>query len=219
MMVKLRILHGKLQDKKGHERRPEVKVRGPSFVLGSASDCSLCCQSRSVSARHCEIRVEAQRVVVRDLSADTGTYVNDRRVEQERVLQSGDLLRIGRLEFEVLIDESAPVRPPAGAPHAEPSSDEMAEKLTDSLVEADEKERERRREDPELREFPLEAALAEAAKAKQSAPQEEPADEKGKKKKGKKRPGKLPTPPPSTQIVTEDSTEAAQEALRRLLSP
>ena len=83
MLAKLRILHGRLQDKQGQSKRPEVKIRGPRFVIGSASDCSMCCRCNTVSAYHCEVRIEQQRVVVRALSGEKGTFVNDSLVERE----------------------------------------------------------------------------------------------------------------------------------------
>lgn len=236
MKVRLRILHGTLQDTHGHGAGLDVKVRGPRFVIGNAADCSMCCRSDSVLPHHCELLVEDDRVVIRKLSDRASTFVNGQSVERERVLKAGDHLRLGRLEFQVLIDKTAAVRPPI-APHEpakvehepatlerepvraerEPEADDAAEEITELLVQADERDRAIRQEHPELRVLHLETAADEPAPT-ESEPEDVPATEEAAqaKKKGRKKPGKLPVRPPKNEIVADDSTEAAQEALRRL---
>jgi len=215
MKVRLRILHGTLQDTHGHRAGQEVKVRGPRFVIGNASDCSMCCRSASVLPHHCEVLVEPDRARIRKLSDQAETLINGQRVEQEQVLHSGDHLQLGRLEFEVLIEDVPPSLPPPA--EAEPESDSAAEEIIDLLVQADERDRVIRQEHPELRVLHLESLQEESDEAQ---PQEDAAAEEteGAKKKGKKKPGKLPTRPPKDEVKGEDSTEAAQEALRRLFS-
>ena len=112
MKVRLKILHGSLQDTHGHRAGAEVKVRGPQFVIGSAADCSMCCRSDSVHAHHCEVRIDQHGAFIRPLSDKAGTFINGQRIEQEQALQAGDQLRIGRLDFEVLIEATAPVAAP-----------------------------------------------------------------------------------------------------------
>lgn len=215
MKVRLRILHGTLQDTHGHRAGQEVKVRGPRFVIGNASDCSMCCRSKSVLPHHCEVLVEPDRALIRKLSEQAETLINGQRVEQEQALQDGDHLQLGRLDFEVLIEDA----PPAALPpvEAELESDSAAEEISDLLAQADERDRVIRQEHPELRvlhleptdEVPDEAQPEEAVAAEETDPA---------KKKRKKKPGKLPTRPPKDEIKGDDSTEAAQAALRRLFS-
>ena len=214
MKVRLKILHGTLQDSHGHRDRLEVQVRGPQFVIGSAADCSMCCRSDSVLPHHCEVRLDSHRAIIRPLSEKAGTFLNNQRVEHEQVLQAGDHLRIGRLEFEVLVEQEAPATP---APTDEAPADAAGEELSDLLAQADERERIIRQEHPELRVLHLEAAAKELAEkaALEAAAAEQPPPAK---KRGKKKPGKLPTPPPKDEITGDDSTEAAQEALRKMFS-
>jgi len=191
----------------------EVKILGPRFVIGSAADCSMCCKSTSVSPHHCEIYIDQRQASVRSLCEETGTFVNGQRVEGDRLLHDGDHLRIGRLEFQVLVE--TPVALPSDSLEEGSESDKTGEELSDMLVQADEKDREFRLAHPEVRELHLDSAeykdyAEEARKRKERAEAEE------KAKKGKKRPGGLPPPPVHE---TEDSTEAAQEALRRLFRP
>jgi predicted component of type VI protein secretion system len=214
MKVRLRILHGTLQDTHGHRAGAEVKVRGPQFVIGSAADCSMCCRSDSVRPHHCEVLMDQRGAVIRPLSDKAGTFINGQRIENEQVLQAGDQLRIGRLDFEVLIEDAAPI--PVPASEAEPESDAAGEEISDFLARADERERMIRQEHPELRVLHLESADKDSAgKAAKEAAAEATTPPK---KTGKKKPGKLPTRPPKDEITGEDSTEAAQEALRKLFS-
>jgi predicted component of type VI protein secretion system len=212
MKVRLKILHGTLQDTHGHRAGAEVKVRGPQFVIGSAADCSMCCRSDSVRPHHCEVRIDEHGAFIRPLSDKAGTFVNGQRIEEEHALQAGDQLRIGRMDFEVLIEHAAPVV----TPEPEPGGDAAEEEISDLLARADERERRIRQEHPELRVLHLESGEKEPGeKASKEAAAEEA---KSPKKTGKKKPGKLPTRPPKDEITGEDSTAAAQEALRKLFS-
>jgi hypothetical protein len=52
----------------------------------------------TVSARHCEIMVTSERVMVRDLGSTNGTFIDDQPV-RECVLLHGQTLRLGRVEM------------------------------------------------------------------------------------------------------------------------
>jgi len=179
----------------------------------------MCCRSDSVSVHHCEVLVDEKRVVVRDLNSVTGTFVNDEQVEEKQILRAGDHLRIGRLEFEVVIEKSPSDRDKKRASKDKKKGEPVAEKVVDLLDEADEQDRARRLKDPELRYLQVEPAAKETPKPEESEPkEEEETDDKKKKKKRppKKPPGKLPPKPP---MQTKDSTEAAEELLRKMLKP
>lgn len=222
MDVRLKIRHGKFQDKEGHATRPEIKIRGPRFVIGSDPRCSMCCQSRSVSPQHCELLIDDRAVRLRPLSADQPTRVNGQPVDQECRLHAGDHLGIGRLEFEVQIQAA-----PAGAtrPAPEPQSEERAPEDTTSednafeqlLDEGDEQERKFRQAHPEARYLHVEPKPQPAEDELAEEPDQADQEDKAARKKGAKPPpGKLPKPEEPTP---EDSTEAAQDALRKLFSP
>lgn len=227
MIVRLRILHGTLQDNQGQSQLAEVAIRGPRFVVGSASDCAMCCRSSTVDPYHCEIRIAEQCVVVRTLSPEKGTFVNDVPVEGERALCNGDHLRIGRLEFEVVIGEPTPVASAArNSDRASAASDVIAEAIRELLDEADESSRSSPRERPQWHPPHLDRAATGAAKTP-SRPAEAPGKSvagNGKSAagngatKGKQGAGRLPSPPPTAESPWRDSAEAAQQALAKLLS-
>jgi hypothetical protein len=54
----------------------------------------------TVSARHCEILLAAEEVVLRDCNSTNGTYLNDEPVTEAR-LMPGQTLRMGDVEFFV----------------------------------------------------------------------------------------------------------------------
>ena len=99
MHVRLKILQGSNKDK-------EVKIPTPKCLIGRGEDCHLRPQSDAISRHHCAIITSENEVVVRDLNSRNGTFVNDERVGEEAVLLSGDILRVGPLQFELLIEQS-----------------------------------------------------------------------------------------------------------------
>ena len=57
----------------------------------------------SVSNRHCELSKRGDEIYCRDLGSSNGTMINQQKVYQEIRVESGDILRIGRLSFFVQI--------------------------------------------------------------------------------------------------------------------
>ena len=57
----------------------------------------------SVSSRHCEIYQRDSVLYCRDLGSSNGTMINQQKVYQEVKIESGDILRIGRLSFFVQV--------------------------------------------------------------------------------------------------------------------
>lgn len=207
MIVTLKPLHGRLQNKQGRQLSDGVRIRSRRFVIGSAPDCAMHCRSRTVSGHHCEIEITPDGPTVRDLFSETGTFVNDQRLEHRQPLAHGDRLRIGRLEFEVLITAES------SQEDAARPADPVGEYVSQLLVEADEQERARRLEDPEARHFHPEPASQEAndKPAEQPQPPEKPSPAKRRSSK----PGKLPPPPP---VVADNTADAAEECLNIIFS-
>ncbi len=96
MEVKLIVVGGKLAGK-------EIVIRGPEFVIGRGQECHLRPQSSAVSRKHCAIVVDEDAAAIEDFASTNGTFVNGERVEKRHELKNGDRLKIGALEFEVLL--------------------------------------------------------------------------------------------------------------------
>jgi len=224
MQVRLKILQGSNSGK-------ELKIPAPKCVIGRGDDCHLRPQSDAISRRHCVIITTENEVVVRDLNSRNGTFVNGDRVAEEAVLLHGDNLRVGPLEFEMLIEQlpgGKSKRPrvtdikDAVARTAENNNINSTSDLGDVsqwLDEADTVDKQRRNFDPETRQFRLDETVmpVEGEKGTTTATSETkplPPDSKKNDKK-KEAPGKLP-PRPSTQM--KDSREAAADMLKKFFN-
>ena len=73
-------------------------------VIGRRQDCDLCIPLQIVSRRHCELNLDSGRLSVRDLESRNGTFINGDRVETETVVNPGDQIQIGPLNFMAQID-------------------------------------------------------------------------------------------------------------------
>jgi pSer/pThr/pTyr-binding forkhead associated (FHA) protein len=237
MQVMLKVLSG------SHEGR-ELSVSGEKFLIGRSESCQLRPKSESVSRKHCIIVLKDNRVLVQDLKSRNGTYVNDKRLptDKAKVLAGGDQLRVGKLNFEVVIEHGlqAPKKPEvadigdAAARTVEAGShDSRFEEVdVDSwLNEADQIDRVRKLSDPETRQFQIKSGVitegegitesddndsAGAGGDSTDLSVSEATDADSKKNRDKKKPGKLPQG--FQKSITDNSRDAADTALKRFFS-
>ena len=97
-----------------------IPLTTKKFVIGREQDCHLRPNSDSVSRHHCVISLDDFSVQVRDLGSSNGTLLNDVRVLGVQQAKSGDRLKIGSLEFEIVYS-NRPVAVGAGVPLESPS--------------------------------------------------------------------------------------------------
>lgn len=194
MKVKLRVVQGMLQNRKGDDAGVVIEIRRSNFVIGSSEDANMRCLSKAISPHHCELTLADDQVTVRDLESATGTFLNGDRLSGTHDLKHGDRLKVGRLEFEVEFG---------------PASDPVSKFVSDLLEEGDEEARLQRLHDPQQRQFhPTPSATQPAA---ETDPTPEP--EKKFQRPPKKPPGKLPQPKP---IVADNTVDAAEASLKRI---
>jgi len=122
----------------------EYVIAGPSLVFGREAGCDVVVSGKDVSRRHAEI-VQTPRGYLLVDSSTNGTFVNETRVEGQRILQRADVIRIGDEQFRFYADvvpappaPSAPAGPPPGpavsAPQAAPQAPPGAsERLRDTM--------------------------------------------------------------------------------------
>ena len=84
-----------------------IPLTTKKFLIGREQDCHLRPNSDSVSRHHCVITLDDFSVQVRDLGSSNGTYLNNVRVLGIQQAMSGDRLKIGTLEFEVVSNAKA----------------------------------------------------------------------------------------------------------------
>lgn len=237
MKIKLKVV-------KGSGEGREVKIPTPKCLIGRGEGCHMRPKSEAVSRKHCVIYVKNGRAYVRDLKSRNGTYINDDLITEDREISTGDLITVGPITFEVLVDHAL-----GGDKKPKPKSiKEVAARTTsastdtialdegdisDWLAEADLIERDRRLTDPDTRQLKLDEtdrvdlqkAIERRAKEKAKELEEKgteteeaetpEAESDDKGKKKKKEFGKLPERPDSS---TKDSREAATEMLKRFFN-
>lgn len=78
-----------------------VPLSPGTFLIGREHNCDVRLPHRSVSREHAEIRVEPDRVTVRDLGSRNGTRINERVIQGDEELAPGDRLRFGNVELVI----------------------------------------------------------------------------------------------------------------------
>jgi pSer/pThr/pTyr-binding forkhead associated (FHA) protein len=231
MQVKFKLL-------KGSHAGKEVKLPAPKCLIGRNDDCHLKPQSEAVSRRHCVILTTDTEVTIRDLNSRNGTHVNGEKITGDTVLLNGDVVKVGPLEFEMLIEHTAAriKRPKVSdikdaatrivQTTASASSQDLSD-VTAWLDEADVKAR------TETRQFRVDDTttgtvadiVGEHGTDKSDAPGTDKNAEKNQettelkvdetKRPEKKPPGKLP---PRQVVQAKDSREAASDMLKKLFN-
>ncbi len=105
----------KTQSRGGSHAGTEIGVATDKFIIGRSENCNLRPKSESVSRQHCILVIKDGKLLVQDLKSRNGTYVNEKLLpsDKAKVLASGDMLRVGKLDFEVVIEHGlqAPKKP------------------------------------------------------------------------------------------------------------
>ena len=111
--------------------RREFRVKGGRFLIGRKPDCDLCVPHATVSRQHCEIVVEGQAVILRDLGSSNGTFLNDVRVQESR-LEPGDRVTVGPAALTVQVDGVPANIVPGAIP--DPSDQSDADATSESVA-------------------------------------------------------------------------------------
>jgi pSer/pThr/pTyr-binding forkhead associated (FHA) protein len=113
-------------------------------LIGRRQDCDLSIPLSIVSRKHCEICVEQNKLMIRDLHSKNGTFVNGQKVE-EMHLNPGDRLSFGPVIFVVQIDGAPaadyiiPLTParaaqtPPAAPETQAKSEDHFDEFSEDL--------------------------------------------------------------------------------------
>jgi pSer/pThr/pTyr-binding forkhead associated (FHA) protein len=172
------------------------------------------------------------RVEIEDLKSRNGTFINNKQLKGSYLAKSGDRLRVGRLNFEILIDQSKAgnkkpvvknVAEAAARTAQKPKKENFEDSISDWLTEQD---------DEPLGSFGADTIQfslddidvvsdkdksiedLKADSVKEDTEEPETVDETGAKKK-KKEYGKLP---PLPKFSHDDSTSAAGDVLKKFFN-
>lgn len=222
MQVMLRVVRGPSTGK-------EFKIPVDSFVIGRGDGCHLRPKSDMISRKHCELRVADSKLVIEDFGSKNGTFVNNEPISGTVELKMGDELRVGPLEFLVLIDHSlgAAKRPRVNSV-SEAASRVAEAGLNDNdvagwLAEADEEDRQDRISNPEGRQFRIDETVSiedyDEDMEKPTTDEDASSTKAGfmgifsGRKTKKKEFGKLPK---IDKDESQNSRDAAQETLKKM---
>jgi len=237
MKISLKVLSG------NHEGKL-IPIKEEKFFIGRGDDCHLRPKSESVSRRHCALVQKEGRLLLLDLKSRNGTYVNDKQLSHEKakILKSGDQIRVGQLEFEVVIEIGiANTKKPevnTAQEVAERIAEQAESKMTDSresfdisswLLEADQIDRRAPVAEPDTRQFQMDETTrldsemlhestemdpekASGADSSEAGPASE--DSSGKPKRPEKKPP-MKLPKPTTGPTTKNTKDAASETLKK----
>ena len=110
---------------KNGERR-DFDIPGGKALIGRTGECQVQIALGVVSRKHCELTVQGEKMLVRDLGSSNGTYVNNRRVQQVE-MGAGDTLTVGPVIFTLVIDgkpeQIKPIRTMVGKSEKEKESE------------------------------------------------------------------------------------------------
>lgn len=101
MQVRLKVIGGKNDNR-------EIRIAVPEFIIGRGDEAHLKPTSDLISRQHCSIKIGDGKVLVQDMGSRNGTFVNGVQLSQAIEAKAGDILRVGRLQFELLIDIAEP---------------------------------------------------------------------------------------------------------------
>jgi pSer/pThr/pTyr-binding forkhead associated (FHA) protein len=103
-----------------------IPITLSQFLIGRDPQCQLRPASPLISKRHCALQVRDDRVFVHDFDSTNGTLINGTPIKGETELTNGDRLKVGPLEFRVVVEISVPVSKPTPPPPLSTAPDDEA---------------------------------------------------------------------------------------------
>lgn len=88
----------------------QLPLTGEVLTIGRSEDNHLRLDDPYVSRHHALLRTTGDVVLVEDNGSSGGVYVNGRRIDRPTSLQPGDVVRLGRLDLQLLADQAAAVQ-------------------------------------------------------------------------------------------------------------
>ena len=77
------------------------------MLVGRHQDADIQLQSADISRRHAAFLLKEDALWVQDLKSSNGTFVNDLRIEHEKLLKDGDIVQFASIIFNVLAPAKA----------------------------------------------------------------------------------------------------------------
>ncbi len=224
MQVKLKVIGGKNDSR-------EIKIGVPEFIIGRGDDAHLKPSSDLISRKHCSLKIDNGTVMVADMGSRNGTFVNGVKLESPHTARSGDTLRVGRLQFEILIDHAQPgqKKPKVGgvadaaartARASAGASGFDEESITDWLSQGPDDLHGSAQETQQfsLEETPTRMFVSSVDIQNSSVPGPTPPEDIEESESSKSRKKRFKKLPPREKVKTESSKGAADEVLRKFFN-
>ena len=109
-----------------------LELKSDKTTIGRVEDNTHQIAEASISSHHCEVLLQGNQVVIKDLNSTNGTFINGEKII-EAVLKPGQTLRLGQVEIQ-LATEGSPVTPAPGATAAPETAAAAAKKLDKTMV-------------------------------------------------------------------------------------
>jgi predicted component of type VI protein secretion system len=94
-----------------------VRLTSEVVTVGRQEDCQVRIVSSEVSRKHCQLFEKKGLLLVKDLKSSNGTFVNGKRIQDQQVLESGNILTVGPITFRVdQVAAPAAAAAPSGNP-------------------------------------------------------------------------------------------------------
>ena len=74
------------------------------IILGRDPNCNLHIDDNSVSAKHAKLSYQHMQWWVQDLGSKNGTYINHGMLSEAVALTSGDIIQIGKRNYEIVLE-------------------------------------------------------------------------------------------------------------------
>jgi len=94
----------KLTIRTGAEAGREIELKEGVNRIGRNAENDISIPEPSISSFHCEIQVAEIATSIRDLGSTNGSFINQKQIAKG-VLQNGDLLTLGDIDFAVEVAE------------------------------------------------------------------------------------------------------------------
>lgn len=95
-----------LRYKRSDQHLDTVSFSQPQILIGRDPVSDLCIDDQTLSARHAQLTFHLGQWWVEDLNSTNGTFINQEIVDEPIVITDSDRLRCGKIEIQVLMDES-----------------------------------------------------------------------------------------------------------------
>ncbi|MDD4688872.1 MAG: FHA domain-containing protein [Eubacteriales bacterium] len=75
------------------------------ITLGRGRGCNISIGDLALSAKHLRIWYEDKEWHAEDLKSKNGTYLNDELMEEQYLLDDGDIIKLGQLDFQFCLNK------------------------------------------------------------------------------------------------------------------